>query len=203
MLPSTEFYAHQKTPANAGRPRQFAREEALQNAMEVFWRKGFEATSLDDLLAGMALSKSSFYACFGSKQALYDEAIRAYAERFLDVMADLARSVADPMAAVQAILATMADTGGGSQGCFIVNTVTELALHNAELTAYCQTHIARMAEIVADLLVQAGFTPQLASDRATAALALVFGLVTLRKAGFPAQRLGELLAQLQPLLVLP
>jgi TetR/AcrR family transcriptional repressor of nem operon len=203
MLSPTEVTAHRKPLASAGRPRQFARDEALQKAIEVFWCKGFEATSLDDLLAGMGLSKSSFYACFGSKQALYDEAIRAYAERFLDVMGDLAKSAADPMAAVLAILATMADTEGGSQGCFIVNTVTELALHNPELTAYCQAHIARMTEVVADLLVQSGFTPGLANDRAAAALALVFGLVTLRKAGFPAQRLGELLAQLQPLLALP
>ena len=203
MLPLTEVDAHLKPLASAGRPRQFVRDEALQKAIAVFWCKGFEAASLEDLLAGMGLSKSSFYAAFGSKQALYDEAIRAYAERFLDVMGDLAKSAADPMAAVQAILATMADTEGGSQGCFIVNTVTELALHNAELTAYCHAHIARMAEFVAKLLVQAGFAPQLASDRATAALALVFGLVTLRKAGFPAQRLEELLAQVQPLLVLP
>ena len=203
MLPPNEDTAAQKTPAGAGRPRQFAQADALQKAMEVFWRKGFEATSLDDLLAAMGLSKSSFYACFGSKQALYDEAIRAYADRFLVSMADMARSAADPMAAVQAILVSMADTQGGLQGCFVVNTVTELALHDAELTAYCQDHIARMAQCVADLLVEAGFTPELANDRATAALALVFGLVTLRKAGFPAERLDALLAQMQPLLVLP
>lgn len=203
MSPLPEACAVQKPPAVAGRPRQFARSDALQIALEVFWRKGFVATSLDDLLLGMGLSKSSFYACFGSKRALYDEAIRAYADTFFDTMGDLAESAADPIAAVQAILAAMADTEGGAQGCFIVNTVTELALHDAQLTAYCKTHMTRMVEYVADLLVQGGFTPQLASDRAAAALALVFGLVTLRKAGFPAQRLGELLAQVQPLLALP
>ena len=203
MLPPTEVHARQKTPAGAGRPRQFAQADALRKAMEVFWRKGFEATSLDDLLTAMGLSKSSFYACFGSKQALYDEAVRAYAESFLDTMGDMAQSAANPMAAVQTILATMADTRGGSEGCFIVNTVTELALHDAELTAYCQAHIARMTQRVADLLVQVGFTPLLASDRAAAALALVFGLVTLRKAGFPAERLDAILHQVQTLFVLP
>lgn len=203
MLPPTKANADQKPPAGAGRPRQFAPGDALQKAMTVFWRKGFEATSLDDLLAAMGLSKSSFYACFGSKQALYDEAIRAYAESFFESMGDMARSAADPMAAVQAILTAMADTEGGSEGCFVVNTVTELALHDVELTAYCQAHIERMTQFVADLLVEAGFAPQLASDRAAAALALVFGLVTLRKAGFAAQRLDALLAQVQPLLVLP
>ena len=190
-------------PAGAGRPRKFAHGDALQNAMKVFWRKGYESTSLDDLLLAMCLSKSSFYACFGSKQALYNEAIRAYAENILDALVGLAQAAAEPMSGVHAILAAVADTQGGSEGCFIVNTVTELALHDEELAAYCQDHIARIVTLVADLLVQAGFTPLLASDRAAAALALVIGLVTLRKAGFPAQRLRELLAQVETLLVLP
>lgn len=195
--------AIQKTPAGAGRPRQFTQGAALQNAMELFWCKGFEATSLDDLLMAMGLSKSSFYACFGSKQALYNEAIRAYAESQFDYLCGLAQSATDPMSAVQAILDAVAVTDGGSEGCFIVNTVTELALHDAELNAYCQAHIARIASLVTDMLVKAGFAPKLASDRAAAALALAIGLVTLRKAGFSAQRLGELLVQVQPLLVPP
>lgn len=203
MLLPTEVNAVQKTPAGAGRPRQFTHGAALQSAMEVFWRKGFEATSLDDLLAAMGLSKSSFYACFVSKQALYNEVVRAYAESHFDSLCGLAQTAPDPMSAVWAILASVADTDGGAEGCFIVNTVTELALHDAELTTYCQAHISRMAKLVTGLLVKAGFTPQLASDRAAAALALAIGLVTLRKAGFPAQRLGELLTQVRPLVVVP
>ena len=195
--------ADQKPSAGAGRPRQFTHGVALQTAMEVFWRRGFQATSLEDLLLAMGLSKSSFYATFGSKQALYDEAVRAYAENQFEALGALAESAADPLSGVLAILGHVADADGGDQGCFIVNTVTELALHDAELGAYCQTHIARLAALVTKLLVDAGFPAHLAGDRAAAALALVLGLVTLRKAGIPAQRLKALLAQAQALLVLP
>lgn len=203
MLQVPEVTAIQKTPSGAGRPRQFVPGAALQNALDVFWRKGFEATTLEDLLVAMGLSKSSFYACFGSKHALYNEAIRAYSDDYFDTLCDLAPAGADPLAAVRAILATVADTDGEPKGCFFINTVTELAPHDTDLTTYCQGHIARVAKLVTDLLVQAGFTPQLASDRAAAALALAIGLITLRKAGFPAQRLDVLLAQIHPLLVLP
>ena len=79
-----------------------------------------------------------------------------------------------------------ADAEGGTGGSFFVNSMTELALHDAELAAYGQSHIARVASLVTGLLVQAGFASQLAEDRAGAALALAIGAITLRKAGFPA-----------------
>lgn len=203
MLTVHDAKATQKTIASAGRPRQFVPGEALQNALQLFWHKGFEATSIEDLLGAMSLSKSSFYSCFGSKQALYTEAIRAYSDSYFDALCAAARAATDPLAGVHAVLAQIADPQGGSKGCFFVNTVTELAPHDPGLTTYCQGHIARVATLVTELLVQAGFKPQLASDRAAAALSLAMGLITLRKAGFPPERLEELLAQVRHLLVLP
>jgi AcrR family transcriptional regulator len=64
-----------------GRPRGFDRDEALRQAMEVFWEKGYEGASLDDLQAAMGgINPPSFYAAFGSKEQLFLEAIRLYAE---------------------------------------------------------------------------------------------------------------------------
>lgn len=192
-----------KPGAGPGRPRQFVPEAALQRALELFWRKGYAATSVDDLLSAMSLSKSSFYACFGSRQALYNEAIRAYSDSYFDALCTASRAAPGPQAGVLAVLAMIADTEGGPQGCFFINTVIELAPHDPDLTTFCQSHIARVAKLVTGLLVQAGFKPQLASDRADAALALAIGLITLRKAGLPSQRLEELLGQVRQLLVLP
>ena len=61
-----------------GRPREFDREAALQAAMLVFWRKGFAATSMNDLCDAMGIRSPSLYAAFGSKEALYLESMEHY-----------------------------------------------------------------------------------------------------------------------------
>jgi AcrR family transcriptional regulator len=64
-----------------GRPRSFDRDQALQRAMEVFWAKGFEATSLMDLTEAMDISPPSLYAAFGDKEKLFLEAVERYQDR--------------------------------------------------------------------------------------------------------------------------
>jgi AcrR family transcriptional regulator len=61
-----------------GRPRGFDRDAALEAAMFLFWRKGFAATSMSDLCDAMGISSPSLYAAFGSKEALYLEAVEHY-----------------------------------------------------------------------------------------------------------------------------
>jgi AcrR family transcriptional regulator len=61
-----------------GRPRAFDREKALAAAMHLFWRKGYSATSISDLTAAMGIGSPSLYAAFGSKEALYAEALEHY-----------------------------------------------------------------------------------------------------------------------------
>jgi AcrR family transcriptional regulator len=63
-----------------GRPAVFDRVKALHQAMNLFWERGYEGTSFDDLIAAMGISASSFYNSFGSKEALYCEATRTYLE---------------------------------------------------------------------------------------------------------------------------
>jgi AcrR family transcriptional regulator len=66
--------------AAIGRPRGFDRDAALEAAMLLFWRKGFAATSMSDLCDAMGISSPSLYAAFGSKEALYLEAVEYYAQ---------------------------------------------------------------------------------------------------------------------------
>ena len=64
-----------------GRPKGFDRDAALDQAMKLFWERGYEGTSFDELTAAMGISPSSFYNAFGSKERLYHEAVDAYMAR--------------------------------------------------------------------------------------------------------------------------
>jgi AcrR family transcriptional regulator len=63
-----------------GRPREFDVEQALDRALEVFWRKGYEGTSLPDLTRAMGINRPSLYAAFGNKEGLFRRALDRYAE---------------------------------------------------------------------------------------------------------------------------
>jgi AcrR family transcriptional regulator len=64
----------------AGRPREFNVDKALDRALKVFWRKGYEGTSLPDLTKAMGINRPSLYAAFGNKEALFRKTIDRYLE---------------------------------------------------------------------------------------------------------------------------
>ena len=73
-----------KTTATAralGRPRSFDETGALDKATQVFWSKGYDAVTIDDLVAGMGVGRPSLYAVFGDKRAIFSRVLKAYAER--------------------------------------------------------------------------------------------------------------------------
>jgi len=68
--------------ANIGRPLEFDPDTALEGAMNLFWARGYEHTSMQDLLTAMNLSKSSLYQAFGGKQQLFRQCVGRYADQF-------------------------------------------------------------------------------------------------------------------------
>jgi AcrR family transcriptional regulator len=63
-----------------GRPRGFDERQALEKAVQVFWSKGYDGVTIDDLVAGMGVGRPSLYAVFGDKRAIFVRALKAYAE---------------------------------------------------------------------------------------------------------------------------
>ena len=63
-----------------GRPREFDIDKALDAALNVFWRKGYEGTKLPDLTSAMSINRPSLYAAFGNKEALFRKALDRYAK---------------------------------------------------------------------------------------------------------------------------
>ncbi|MET0292024.1 MAG: TetR/AcrR family transcriptional regulator [Steroidobacteraceae bacterium] len=102
-------------PARArGRPRAFDRDAALGTAMRLFWRKGFEATSMADLTTAMGIGAPSLYAAFGSKEALYAEALCFYEKNFARYSWGRFESAPTARAAVESLLA---DSAASLTGC--------------------------------------------------------------------------------------
>ena len=64
-----------------GRPRSFDETEALEKAIQVFWSKGYDGVTIDDLVAGMGVARPSLYAVYGDKRAIFVRVLKAYAER--------------------------------------------------------------------------------------------------------------------------
>src|SRR5271156_5943869 len=64
-----------------GRPRSFDEKDALEKATQVFWSKGYDGATIDDLVAGMGVGRPSLYAVFGDKRAIFLRALKAYAEK--------------------------------------------------------------------------------------------------------------------------
>src|SRR5882762_10432556 len=68
-------------PVRLGRPRAFDADVALERAMHVFWKKGYEGASLANLTAAMGINRPSLYAAFGNKEALFRKAMDRYVDR--------------------------------------------------------------------------------------------------------------------------
>jgi AcrR family transcriptional regulator len=74
--------------AKMGRPREFSEDAAVEAAMRVFWEKGYEGTSLDDLTAAMGINRSSLYSSFGDKESLFRRVISRYSAGYLTFITD-------------------------------------------------------------------------------------------------------------------
>ena len=107
-----------------GRPRTFDIDSALERALEVFWKHGFQDASMHELTAAMGLSKPSLYAAFGDKEALYLKTLERYIALLLERHAVLLDAQGDGRKAVEDFLRSMAAMLADPRmpgGCFIVN----------------------------------------------------------------------------------
>lgn len=105
-----------------GRPRAFDIDRALDRALQVFWEKGYEGTSLSDLTAAMVINRPSLYAAFGNKEALFRKALDSYAER---QSAHVIQALSEPTAraVVERLLLAAADSQTDPRhprGCLMV-----------------------------------------------------------------------------------
>ncbi|MFI1223794.1 MULTISPECIES: TetR/AcrR family transcriptional regulator [unclassified Streptomyces] len=162
------------------RTKEFDPDAALQSALELFWRRGYEATSIADLVEHLGIGRASIYATFGNKHELYLKAMDRYSEgRDPLLFAELARPGAT-LPAVRALVRRFASEAASSEGrlrgCLITNTAAELAPHDPEATRRVEVSWEYLEALLQSALVRArdrGELPEERDPRALARLLLV------------------------------
>lgn len=131
-----------------GRPRAYEPDLALARAMDVFWRDGFAATSLDAISAATGMNRPSLYAAFGDKREIYVKAYERYRERARKRMAEIFSSdmpVRQALRRIYAIAIDMYVSGeDGPRGCFTVMTATSEAVFDPVIQELAVTGLTEM-----------------------------------------------------------
>jgi TetR/AcrR family transcriptional repressor of nem operon len=170
------------------RPREFEVDAALERAMQVFWAKGYESTSLDDLCEATGLGRSSLYAAFGDKHALYLRALDRYEEGSAARLNDALTRPVPVREAIAGFVDRLIDeivAGPGRRGCFIGNCAAELARDDREAAARVRRSLQRIEAAFRDALGRAKARGELAPYADVVALARFFtaGIQGLRLVG--------------------
>src|SRR6201990_271832 len=139
----------QKTARPRGRPRSFDEMAALDKATQVFWSKGYDGVTIDDLVAGMGVGRPSLYAVFGDKRAIFLRVLRAYAERKGASAAKALLSphnLRDSIASFLRYAVESATRKGSARGCLMV-CVAPL-VNDADVQRFLQSAIAGGAALL-------------------------------------------------------
>lgn len=131
------------TPPRTGRPREFDPDVVLEKAMEAFWERGYESTSIADLLEVTGLQKGSLYKAFGDKHSLYLASLR----RYLTAGHERAREALQTTGSAREALANWYEcmtsdcSRDGSRGCFGINAMVELGDQDEQVASLVDVHL--------------------------------------------------------------
>ncbi|MCX5192560.1 TetR/AcrR family transcriptional regulator [Streptomyces sp. NBC_00249] len=168
-----------------GRPKQFDPDVAVEQAMQVFWRQGYAATTPQDLVDALGIGKGSLYNTFGSKHALFERALCRYRDTqalALVELIDAGGPVKERVRGMLLMLAEMDLADPDRRGCLAINTAAELAGTDAVAADLVRRMLDRTEEAFRALIEEGQRAGEIAPGRDAAALAsmLLGTLVGLR-----------------------
>ncbi len=180
-----------------GRPLEFDPALARCQALEVFWEKGFEATSLQDLLRAMGLSKSSFYQAFNSKRELFADCVEAYRNAELGAMTKALASFDSPWEFLEVTfrrVAKGAEEETGRRGCMLMHTAAEICRRDVGMAEMVEAGTQAMAAAFRSAVEGAQAEGKIPSEHDSEALGMYLvssmcGLKTLARAGASPEHL--------------
>ncbi|NUR25446.1 MAG: TetR/AcrR family transcriptional regulator [Catenulispora sp.] len=173
-----------------GRPRAYDVDVATAAALDVLWVKGYEGTTIEDLLAATGLALSSLYAAFGSKRGMMEAALARYSRDRVAQLAPLehgTRGLDDIHAFLAGLRAGLADPGG--RGCFMVNSSAGAAAYDGQIAVLVTRYRERIRTGLAAALrraIEAGEIdagPADPDERARVLQAALFGAQLAARSG--------------------
>jgi len=185
-----------------GRPVEFDRNVALEEAMQLFWSRGYEATSLPELLERMGIARSSFYQSFGSKQDLFLEAVERYRDHLVaGLRASLAEAESGLVFIEDTLESVAADSAcaDGRRGCLVFNSAAEFGQKDPETASRIAASIDAFTRVFADAVKRAQEEGDVSPERDPVLMGryvvcAMSGLRTLSKAGARRKELKDLAA---------
>ena len=147
--------AQKATTRPVGRPREFDEEAALEAAMDAFWAKGYEATSMTELCNCTGLHKGSLYQAFGDKHQLFMDALKHYADSEFREVAAVAFQSDSPLENIRAAMNKICEDAGQEKGCLVINSMVELAPHDPDVKAAVRSFAEQRLRVMADMIGKA------------------------------------------------
>jgi len=180
----------------AGPNKQFDKDEALKKALDVFWAKGFEATSMQDLVNEMGINRASMYQTYGNKHALFAAAIDQYIESSLTQMKQALEAPGPALHNLRQLFEYIVDNSlkGLMNGCFINNTAIELGPHDPDIADKVRYFWNQFEELFEKTLIRAVDNKELNQNTNTKKLATFInstlqGLIIKTKVNVPRDEL--------------
>lgn len=160
------------------RPRKFSDSAVLDAAMEVFWEKGYEATTTQDLCERTGLQRGSLYNAYASKHAIYEEAIKRYAAtraaQQLDELAPTDGSVRDRLRSLMLTMVELDLSDPGRRGCLALNAATETSGRTGDVAGLVHRQFKDLEEGLVALITIGQESGELSADRSPTQVARMF-----------------------------
>ncbi|MCP4333852.1 MAG: TetR/AcrR family transcriptional regulator [Gammaproteobacteria bacterium] len=176
------------------RPREFDETMVIENLMKVFWDKGYEATTMQDLVKASGLLKGSLYGAFGDKQALYLTALKHYNRTRIQAGIDILNGEGGARQKVARLFDNVIEStkrGLFAGGCLLCNASLEKAVSDRQVKNEIKTTIRRLKVALMDAIKMAGVKEDQAASLAAFIVSAYFGTRVLAKAGAPAAMIGD------------
>ena len=180
------------------RVKEFDRDEVLRRAMDLFWAKGYEATSVQDLVDEMGINRGSLYGTFGGKHDLFLAAIDHYADSIVSESLLRLESGGPVRDLIRRHFGRMIEQPASAprRGCMMTNSAVERAPCDAAIAERVRSHFDRIAEVFAALIARGQATGEVSGRYPAAQMARFLlmnfnGLRVLSKSGESPERLNE------------